>query len=248
MLTFPEAVDLFKAEDLSDADLYRTIMAHSSWAVVAEEAEGHAMRLGVVATPNGGRILELFSSEKALELFCVTEEEERPAKMLQLAGFQLFSTLEDGAVHRINLDLHSPHATHFLVDQIPLLRAWAEVVSVEIALAAPERLPNPLAVLKRFDGFNVVIRQSGPDRDLVMAPDSEGRLLAAVFTAEDTVDEFIKEVADDLGGGLEIVRMSGQALFEWLQQIPLDGIVFNPLTHVPPIALSAAIGERILEA
>jgi hypothetical protein len=121
-------------------------------------------------------------------------------------------------------------------------------VSVERALAAPERLPNPLAVLKRFDGFNVVIRQSGPDRDLVMAPDSEGRLLAAVFTAEDTVDEFIKEVADDLGGGLEIVRMSGQALFEWLQQIPLDGIVFNPLTHVPPIALSAAIGERILEA
>lgn len=248
MLTFPEAVARFKAEHITDADLYRTIMAHSSWAVVAEEAEGHALRLGVIATPNGGRILELFSSEESLDLFCVTEKEDRPTRMLQLAGFQLFSTLEDEAVHRINLDLHSPHATHFLVDQIPLLRAWAEVVAVEMALAAPERLPNPFAVLRRFDGFNVVIRQSGPDRDLVMAPDPDGRLLAAVFTAEDTVDEFIKEVADDLGGALEIERMSGQALFEWFQQIPLDGIVFNPLTHLPPIAVSATIAERILEA
>ncbi len=248
MLTFPEAVARFKADHISDADLYRTIMGHHSWAVVAEEADGHALRLGVIATPNGGRVLELFSSDKALDLFCITEKEERPEKMLQIAGFQLFSTLEDEAVHRINLDLNSPHATHFFYDQIPLLRAWAEVVSVEIALAAPERLPNPFAVLKRFDGFNVVIRQSGPDRDLVMAPDPEGRMLAAVFTAEDTVDEFIKEVADDLGGALEIERMTGQALFEWFKQIPLDGIVFNPLTHLPPIAVGAAIGERILEA
>jgi len=223
-------------------------MAHPTWAVVAEE-EGHGqLKLGVLRKPNGGRIMEIFSSEETLDRFCETESEERPKKMLQLAGFQLFSTLADEAVHRINLDLHSPHATHFLVDQIPLLRAWAEVSTAEMALAAPDRLSNPFAVLRRFDGFNVVVRQSGPDRDLVMAPDPEGRMLAAVFTAEDTVDEFIREVADDLGGALEIERLSGQALFEWFQQIPLDGIVFNPLTHLPPIAVSAAIGDRVLEA
>jgi hypothetical protein len=247
MLSFPEAVDRFKAGDLSDADLYRTIMAHPTWAVVAEKGDPGELKLGVLRKPNGGRILELFSSEETLDRFSSTEDEDRPARMLQLAGFQLFSTLADEAVHRINLDLHSPHATHFLIDQIPLLRAWAEVVTVEIALSAPDRLPNPFAVLRRFDGFNVVVRQSGPDRDLVMAPDPEGRMLAAVFTAEDTVDEFIRDVADELGGALEIERLSGQALFEWFAQIPLDGIVFNPLTHLPPIGVAASIGERILE-
>lgn len=246
MLSFPNAVERFKAGHLTDGDLYRTIMAHPTWAVVAEESTHGELRLGVLATPNGGRILELFSSEEALATFCDAEGEKRPSRMLQLSGFQLFSTLADESVHRINLDLHSPHATHFLVDQIPLLRAWAEVVTVELALASPDRLSNPFGVLRRFDGFNVVVRQSGPHKDLVMAPDAGGRSLAAVFTAEDTVDEFIKEVADELGGALEIERLSGQKLFEWFAQIPLDGIVFNPLTHLPPIAVAASIGERVL--
>jgi hypothetical protein len=247
MLSFPEAVDRFKGGHLSDADLYRTIMAHPTWALIADEGTHGQLMLGVLKTPNGGRILELFSSDECLDRFCETEGEGRPPRMLQLAGFQLFSTLADESVHRINLDLHSPHATHFLVNQIPLLRAWAEVVTAEIALSSPDRLPNPFAVLRRFDGFNVVVRESGPDRDLVMAPDPDGRTLAAVFTAEDTVDEFIREVADELGGALQVERLSGRALFEWFAQIPLDGIVFNPLTHLPPIGVSATIGARILE-
>lgn len=247
MLSFPDAVERFKTGHLSDGDLYRTIMAHPSWAVVAEEGADGELRLGLLATPAGGRILELFSTEEAVDRFAEAEDVPRPSRMLKLSGFQLFSTLGDDSVHRINLDLHSPHATHFFIDQIPLLRAWAEVVTVELALASPDRLPNPFAVLRRFDGFNVVVRQSGPHKDLVMAPDGAGRNLAAVFTAEDTVDEFIKEVADDLGGALEIERLSGQKLFEWFAQIPLDGIVFNPLTHLPPIAVAASIGERVLE-
>ena len=251
MRTFPEAVDAFKAGDLSDADLYRTIMAHPGWQVVAEVDDAGATRLGVLRTPNGGRILELFSGADSLASFCAQEQAEMPAKMLQLPGFHLFGTLADAAVDRINLDLHSPHATHFLRDQIPLLRAWAEVVTVELALAAPDRLPNPFAALRRFDGFNVVIRVDGAERDFVMAPDAT-RMLAAVFTAEDTVDEFLAEVGEtitaELGGELVVERMAGVPLFEALAQMSLDGIVFNPITHLPGVALAPGVIERVLSS
>ncbi len=249
MKTFAQTVAAFRAKQLSDADLYRMLMAWPSWHVRAEPGPDGATRLGVLANPQGMRVLELFSDETALQTFHEREADAERGRMLQMPGFHLFATLADESVQRINLDLHSPHATHFFEQQIPLLRAWAEVVTVELALAMPERLANPFAVLRRFDGFNVVIRVEDDERDFVMAPDPGGdRMLAAVFTAEDTLEEFVGMVGPSMGGKLHMERMSGEDLFQALSAMPLDGVVFNPLSHVPAIALSAQVIPKILES
>lgn len=248
MKRISEAIQEFRDGHLSDADLYRTLMAWPSWHVRAEESD-EGTRLGVLTDHRGFRVLELFSDGEALEAFHARETDAERGKMLQMAGFQLFSTLADESVQRINLDLHSPHATHFFEQQIPLLRAWAEVVTVELALAVPDRMANPFAILRRFDGYNVLVRELGEHRDFVMAPDPDlDRTLAAVFTADDTIEEFIEVVEAQLEGTLHVERMTGAELFEALGQMPLDGVVFNPLTHLPPIALSAQAIPRIVES
>ena len=246
MRQFAAAVSAYRAGDISEGDLYRTIMAWPAWRVVAQRADDGATMLGVLTDPRGLRVLELFSDDEAWQAFRERESEAWPDRMLQMAGHELFSTLADELVQRINLDLHSPHATHFFEQQIPMLRAWAEVVTVELALAVPDRVGDPFGVLRRFDGYNVLVETRAAERAMVLAPDDHGRTLAAVFTADDTVDEFVAAMSASLDGRLEIERVAGAELFAMLGRMALDGIVFNPLTHLPPVALSASVIERIL--
>lgn len=248
MRQFPQAVAAFKAGDISDANLYRTIMAWPAWIVPTTDAgPGHpGLPIVVLTDHRGWKVMELFSDQAALDTFRERVDDEPPGEVVRLAGFHVFSTLADEAVQRINLDLHSPHATHFFEQQIPLLRAWADVVAVELALTVPERIGDPFATLRRFDGYNVLMRQGAAEKGLVMAPDTHDRTMAAVFTADDTVDEFIGAVGDELDGELSIERMDGETLFGLLDRLPLDGIVFNPLGHLPPVALAPTVIERIL--
>ena len=82
---------------------------------------------------------------------------------------------------------------------------------------------------------------------MALAPDAEGRKLAAAFTAQDALQLFV--VARDRHAGLEVisVRLSGKELFSNLAHTEdLDGIVFNPAGPGQPFALSLEVARAVL--
>jgi hypothetical protein len=243
MRTFPNAVSAYKAGELSDADLYRTIMAWPQWLVARDpEDPGDAgVRLAILRDPQGFGAMEIFSDQAALDAFVEREDTHLPGRVAEVPGYRIFGHPQVAALHRVNLDMHSPHATHFYEQQLPMLGAWARITEVELALTVPDRFGDPVDVIRRFDEYRVLVQRDGGSRGLVMAPDSRGRSLAAIFTADDLIDAFVAEVEGDLEGALEIEHKTGVELFGELAPLGLDGVVFNPLTHLPPVALRGEI-------
>jgi hypothetical protein len=246
-LTPREAFAAYRDDALSENDLLRAITGHAAWRVMAETTPDGRDALGVIVQERGGRLLELFSDAEAVATFVATQGDGVEPVLREVDGPTLFSRLPDDIAHRINLDLGSTHAFRYKGEQIPLLRAWAEVATVELALLAPDRFANPFAVLRRGESYRILIRKLGDERDWVMAPDAHDRTLAAVFTADDTIDAFIAQVESELEGTLEIVTQSGTDLFRAVDALDVDGIVFNPLSHLRPVALSAAVASKVLE-
>ncbi len=87
---------------------------------------------------------------------------------------------------------------------------------------------------------------SGPN--LMLAPDARGRTLAAVFTAEDALEAYLKEMGANGKRGLEPLTIAGPRLFDLLPRISLDGFVFNCCGPVSPRAFAAAFARRVIEA
>lgn len=241
-----QLVERYRSGKLTENDFLRNVIAFPSWRVCAQRQGEEAYRIATVVTPEGGRILELFSSSEAWESFREREQEHREDDFLQAPGFHIFSQLKGVSIDRVNFDLHSPHAFHYKGEQVALLNQWTQVVEAELALARPELFQNPFGILRRFPSFWVALRKVGAERDLVLAPDSTERNLAAIFTAPDTAAEFLGAVDID-EGELELVMQSAAELFAELRHMPLDGMVFNPLSHVPPVALNIRVLEQLVE-
>ncbi|MFT6628785.1 MAG: hypothetical protein ACJA1R_002059 [Flavobacteriales bacterium] len=238
------AIAQYQDKSLSEGDLLRAIMSHPTWTFASTEKDGRPA-LGVLVREDGGRVLELFSDDDALGVFRATHNEQHET-WHALEGHLLFAALGEQDAHRINLDPASEHAFRYQFDQLGLLRAWANVAAVELALLAPERFANPFAVLRRFAEYHVLLRLDGENRDWVLAPDQHERMLAAVFTAPDTADEFVTAMSEHIDGELVLDMVSGEDLFRSLQQYQFDGVVMNPLSHLPPVALSTAVAEKVL--
>ena len=84
---------------------------------------------------------------------------------------------------------------------------------------------------------------------MLMAPDTKGRALAAVFTADDAYDAFAPDAKAQAGADpVQRLQLSGVALFNILQKLQIDGIVFNCAGPVTPVAFAAAFTRVVLEA
>jgi hypothetical protein len=90
-----------------------------------------------------------------------------------------------------------------------------------------EEFDEHMGTIARHPAYFLVLR----DRQIALAPDDERRrVLAAVFTNEADRDNYLREVPPDPDkiSQTVIVTASGRDLFSNLQQMTLDGIVFNP--------------------
>ncbi len=245
-----ELIAAFKAEKIEKPRLYRGLMHHPSWRAPGGRGE-RGLELGVLKTPEG-RILEIFSDAHALKVM-EDRGEALSTRRVVLRGHEVFGAMPD-VVDRINIDPLSPHTFHFVGDQIPMLRAWASIAALEEALQAPERLEDPVGMLARFEHFHVVVVGDGePDEqhDFVLAPDSHDRRLAAIFTSEDLALEFIEAlgVVERKGQSAQllVLRQAASALFPKIRAMGLEGMVFNPMTSLPPRALAPGLIDKILE-
>ena len=102
-------------------------------------------------------------------------------------------------------------------------------------------------MLRHFDGYRVVSRKVGDGRQIALAPDPEGRNLAAVFTSHDNALEYLQQVKEILGDDSVMSLTSGESLFTQLAGMPLDGIVFNCAGPGVPRAVSLAFATVVLE-
>ncbi len=168
------------------------------------------------------------------------------APALDLPGPALFASLPED-FRGVELGAGSEVALRVEGESFQKLRAWGQIQQVEALIAGQSKAP--LRLLREFPCWWIVLKRLPEGgEELALAPDPGGRRLAAVFTAEDSRDSFLKIAASALGPQPRVQQMTGQELFENLAALPLDGIVFNCVGPPPPKAVVLAMAEEVLRA
>ncbi len=247
-LPLRQAASEVQRGDRPAPDLLRALMGWRTWRVPGY-ARDAGIELGVLTTPEGGRILEVFSDEAAILAFNATAEELLHPGRLTLLGADLFALAAQAQVDSVNIDTFNPHAFKYRgAAQLASLGRWAARARVELALYRPDEHPDPFTRMRDFSDWHLVSWEDDEGADRVLAPDDRGRNLMALFTAEDTAQAFIAQMEEDTGesGFSAEGGHHGAALFAELSRLPLDGLVINPLGPLPARALAAAAQARLV--
>ncbi|MBN1954246.1 MAG: hypothetical protein JW900_04260 [Anaerolineae bacterium] len=146
----------------------------------------------------------------------------------------------------VNVNPFTALAIHYKQHQLPMLLRWAKAVELELALHDPAMADQLFALLRDFAHYQIVLRQVGEGYQMVLAPDDQGRRLAAVFTADDTLDAFMAWAAPQFDFQPLILTLGGRDLFAQLRNAPVDGVVFDCKGPVPPRAFARELAEHIL--
>lgn len=236
----PEALELVRGGQIDGDTFLRSLMHHRAWLVPGRVNPEGLAEIGVIQTAKG-RILEVFTTPQTVETLERGEGDEFTGQLLRFTGWELFAKLDELAVDRLNVDPGSAATVHYKRNQLPLLADWAGQAQVEVALYDPDALSSAVEVLASWSGYHLVYERSEEGDAMVLAPDSHGRRLAAIFSSWDTADAFVRVMADEAEGPLEVIRRPASALFASLERHNLDGVVFNPLSHLPARAFHAGI-------
>jgi hypothetical protein len=246
-LTVREAAAACHGGSLAADTLLRVMMTHDAWQVASVDDAHGRPKLAVLTAPGGQRILELFSDDEALETFLSSAPGEADTTWQRVTGWDLFTRLPEDAVDKVTIDPGTALKFSWGGDRLAVLRGWARTVRAEVALADPDAVVDPFAVLAGYDGYLMIAREGLDGHELVLAPD-EHRNLAAVFTADDRADEFIEAMRAALGEAPARMRYSGADLFALLERLQLDGLVFNPASATPRALTAAALPELVKAA
>ncbi len=226
--------------------LLRRMMSHDGWRIPIEVDAAGARCPVYVKDTNQVRFHLLYTDAQSYLAGAkvigagITEENYQ-----EYRGVDLFADLSDDAeIAAVNWG--APPEVFFRQSQYPSLRRWARAVRVEQTLATPK--PD-LSMLKHFDAYYIVLQKIEGGYALTLAPDKHARKIAAIFTAEDTMDAFLK---DQHGGQIEfepITRMiPGEHLFDDLKDLGLDGIAFNYSGPAPRRMFIASLAASVMAA
>jgi hypothetical protein len=195
------------------------------------------------------RWFEIFTDFDAMKAYEAVHGESILGDHIATAsGVSIFSWLEE-SLDGVNINPNSDSAIHYRQHQIPMLKNWAGIVQLEQAIYTPEVVENPFGLMRAFQGYHIILSQLGGKHQIVLAPDEEGRRLPAIFTAEDTRDNFLaylKEIIPDSFSAIRMLTLTGDELFSQFQGIPIDGIIFNPKGELPPKAFVLQLIDHIL--
>jgi hypothetical protein len=240
----------FLAGQVSPPQFYRALMRHPTWWVAGTHEQGQAPHLKILHFAHGERRLVAFTDREALEAAREAMGATLGAPLLgdsflTTEGLGLFRVLEPG-LSSVEINPHSEHSLRLEADQITTLRRWAVVARLEATLEDPSREEDPMAVLRRFPWYEVALEGEGQARQMLLAPDAQGRRLAAVFTTQDALELFLAQVEDQLEGRPAHATTAGKELFISLKQLNLDGVVFNCCGPTPPRAFGVGVLDAIL--
>ncbi|OYT72538.1 MAG: hypothetical protein CFK52_04905 [Chloracidobacterium sp. CP2_5A] len=231
---------------LSHAALFRSLVSHADWHVpVRSSANGEAAVL-TFADPAGARWVKIFTDLSAIETWAEQEGGGLDGQCVVTDGANLFGALDD-ELAGVEINPGSPEGIHYQRQHLPLLRQWARIIELESALETVDQGETPIGLLRDYDAYVLVLKRVGDDSaQLVLAPDDQGRALAAVFTAEDTLAAFCDQVLSSADFEPIPVRVNGERLFAQLQALPLDGLVFNCSGPIQPRAFGKRLADYVL--
>lgn len=227
------AIRSFQAGELDEEGLLRALLSWPTWRVRVEDASAERPRIALLRTPTGGRLLELFSDDEAVDVFARNEGDIGDAQWRETPGWELLTMLDLEVIDRVNFDLHSPHRLYYNRDAVPSLRRWARTLRTEHVLAAPEASPDALGTIVAHPAWYVLLARpagagEGAEHAMLLAPDAGDRSIAAVYTAPDLARQAIDHYAQWMEDPIEVISYPPQELFALLAGMRLDGLVFNP--------------------
>lgn len=254
------AIAEWQSKQITGAELMRQLVSFDKWMVpIAEPAAAEAMgagsspRLMYSQDAEGVSRLYLFSDGPAYDAFrrAVGDDAPQDQHFLTTPGAWIFHLPLD-QIDAVEIDPASPWQISYRKEQFTRLRALADAVEVEQALAALRTgtaQRGMVATVRLYERYILAVCQINGEYSLALAPDDHGRALAAVFTADDTFEAFLSEgEAVTPQGQLLRLTLPGAQLFEQLAKMPVDGVVFNCSGPVRPIAFAHEFFGVVLEA
>ncbi|MCB9594853.1 MAG: hypothetical protein H6719_19180 [Sandaracinaceae bacterium] len=221
---------------LSLPGLLRAAASHPSW-LVPRDAGGAPTR---IAGSAGEPWVCVFGDREAAAAYEASRQVTFGDALLPMTGAALVEALADPSLS-LGLDIGSPHEKALFPADLGVLREMATALEVEAFLGGHSNREDGFALLRGYPGFLICAEGAG----VMMAPDNQGRRLAAVFTAPDCFDAFRERHA-----GQPIpaaTRVTGQELFTRLRDAPIQGLVFNCAGPVKPKAVAAAFSGIALD-
>lgn len=253
--TIAEAIEAWRAKQQNGTWLMRTLVSHDKWIVPLSEAAAVEL-LATNALPriqynrdqHGVNRLMLWSSPDTYATYAKGAGVTTNQHTLTTTGVWVFQLPLDG-IDAIWIDPLNAHDILYDKQQFARLRDFAAAVSIErdiAALRAGTASDGAVVRVREYQNYLLpVARDANGGRSLLMAPDSQGRALAAVFTAADAYDAFEPQ---QQGGEVDCVQLSGERLFGLLANMDLTGIVFNCKGPIAPVAFAAGLSRVVLDA
>lgn len=246
----PELIAQWREKRISGTALMRGLVSYEQWQVrISEEAMATALAqnslpsLQISRDPAGKLCLLLFSSNAAYARFAKAQPEQQ--HFLTTRGTVLFADPMEG-IERIQVDPLSPYDIFYDQTHFERLRETARAIEVEEMLSALRQGQGgdrAFAMVREYKTYSVAVAMRDGRPTLVMAPDSNGRTLAAAFTADDAYDAFAAEHGVDA----QQMQIEGAALFEMFSRMSIDGFVFNCCGPVKPVAFAQPAAKVFLE-
>jgi len=241
-MTEPQIVHAMAAHkqgSSSHSEAFRHLVQHPSWHVPSRIAADGSSGLWMFPGSAGEWWVCAFSSKQAMDAYAQANKLTIGDNFFVTAGGSLARNIPGGA-RGVGLDLASPHGMALYAQDLPLLAEFGQAVRVEEILQGNSKRDNQFELLRNYPGYRFCWQGS----QLMMAPDNQGRRLAAVFTAEDTYQAFRARHGASVPPH---TKVDGKTLFEQLRIAPIDGIVFNCAGPIPPKAVAHAFSDATLK-
>ena len=228
-------IEAYFHERIGYHTLIRALITHKMWIIPAQKRDDELHP-------------SLFQHEGRTLLTAYSAKEHAPAHLetLMVDGLWLFDQLPD-VIDALIIDPQSSHALQLPKKQFIEIKQWRDAVHIEQQLAQPTFDANILEQLLRYKGYCLPLIQSpSGKRHIALAPDSDGRKLAAIFTAKDCLSAFVQHAGTSLGEEIIVDEPSGDIMLPYLITLPIEGIVFNCYGPPTPKALHKDSLERLL--
>lgn len=254
-----QAIAEWKDGTITGSQLVRQLVSYDKWICPVSQgaaaemlASNTASRLSYSRDAEGVSRLYLFSDGDSVSRFRRSlGEDQGEWHLLETTGAWFFQLPLD-QIDLIEIDPGSPWEIGYRKEQFARLAAMAHALDVECALAdlrAGTAAPTATQLVYDYQHYLLAVVNRGSGYSLALAPDSRGRSLAAVFTAQDNFDAFCGEQGPtNLGVQIMPFELTGEKLFAQLQQMQLDGLVFNCSGPSKPVAFAAAFAGVIVQA
>jgi hypothetical protein len=190
----------------------------------------------------------LFSDETAYRL--AQEKfgtEHVPDEILRLPGSVIFEMIAD-AVDNFSVNPCSTETISFPKQLLPALKEWGAAVNVERALDVilQAQTEKNWKCIKGFQKYVVPVKEQPDGKALPMgAPDSKGRALLAIFTADDTFNAYVQR--EHHGEPQAVTYFTGERLFDFIRAFQCDGFVFNCSGPARPAAFARPFADEVLK-